>query len=129
MTRDGRPAAALAIAAVAVVIGYNYFTAPERPEPSVVAMTNQPPKKDRYGNCRLMGLGGQVLNFSGQVKRDLRNPASFEHVETRAGPIKDGIFPVAMTYRGTNGFGAVDTKVATGEVRVADCFARVLTME
>lgn len=85
--------------------------------------------KDVHGDCLLTGLNNQAMTFAGLVKAQLRNPDSFEHVRTVPGPVADGRFPVTMTYRATNGFGAVDTAIALGEVRVDDCAARVLTPE
>ncbi|WP_148649258.1 zinc ribbon domain-containing protein [Novosphingobium barchaimii] len=84
---------------------------------------------DPHGGCLLRGIGGQSLNFAGLVENRLRNPSSFEHVATVAGPVVDGVFPVTMKYRATNGFGAIDTYVAIGEVRVEGCGARVITTE
>lgn len=84
--------------------------------------------KDVYGGCLLRGLDNLSLNFSGIVKKNLRNPSSFEHVSTVPGIVQNGIFPVTMTYRGTNGFGAIDTSVATGEIKVRGCGARIISM-
>ena len=58
----------------------------------------------------------------------MRNPDSFEHVSSKVGTVEDGTFGIIMTYRGTNGFGAVDTTVATGEVRASDCAAKVISV-
>lgn len=75
------------------------------------------------------GRNGESWNFSGLVQRRLRNPDSFEHVQTVYGPIDNGAMVATMKYRATNGFGAVDTYVAIGEVQVVDCKARVITTE
>lgn len=81
---------------------------------------------DPRDKCRWPG--GSIHNFAGQVQRMLRNPPSFEHVETVVGPIEGDRFKATMTYRATNGYGAVDTGVAVGEVRVGDCAARVISI-
>lgn len=97
-------------------------------EAPVIAKTTSAPA-DPYGDCLLRGLGNQNRNFVRLVKDRLRNPASFEHVRTDIGPIKAGVFEAQMTYRATNGFGAVDTSTATGEIRVSDCAARVTGLQ
>lgn len=84
---------------------------------------------DPYGDCIIRGLGNKSQSFAHMVENRLRNPNSFEHVATIVGPIVDGVFPVTMKYRATNGFGAVDTYVAMGEVRVDGCGARVISTE
>ena len=76
-------------------------------------------------NCK--GYRGEARNLSGLVKQDLRNPDSFEHVETVYGPANGGIMTATMKYRATNGYGALDTFVAVGEVRADTCTARVLS--
>lgn len=73
-------------------------------------------------------MNGEARNFAGLVKMRLRNPASFEHVSTRYSEARPGTLSATMTYRATNGFGAVDTAVAQGEVRMTDCAAKVISM-
>lgn len=93
----------------------------ESPKPVIV--------RDAHGNCLAETLNNQSMTFAALVQEQLRNPSSFEHVRTVAGPVTNGRFPVQMTYRATNGFGAVDTAIAAGEVRVSDCRARVTATE
>lgn len=81
---------------------------------------------DPYGSCLLRGLRNQPLQFAELIKQRLRNPSSFEHVQTTPGLVTKGSFPVTMTYRATNGFGAVDTYQAEGEIRISDCAAKVI---
>lgn len=78
-----------------------------------------------YGDCVAMA---RAWKFESAIKGRLRNPASFEHVESRIGPVDDGAFAVIMTYRATNGYGAVDTAIAMGEVRLRDCAVKVTSI-
>lgn len=124
MARNQIIGCALAIGVIAlVVVNARSTGSREAGEGQPIAAT------DPNGGCLIATLGNQSPTFAGLVRERLRNPDSFEHVRTEAGPVSGGTFPVAMTYRGTNGFGTVDTKVATGEVRVVGCAARIITME
>lgn len=120
--------ALIAVAAVAVVFVAGVAMMIETREPAAEP-SRSTPIADQYGGCLMRGLGNQSPNFAGLVKRRLRNPASFEHVETTVGPVKDGVFPATMTYRATNGFGGVDTYTAAGLIEVAGCKAKVLAVE
>lgn len=56
-----------------------------------------------------------VVDF---VKKNMHYPDSFKHVETQYSSISESndLFRVNMTYRGTNGFGAVVTEKVTVEI-------------
>lgn len=62
------------------------------------------------------------------VKERLRNPRSFEHVETRITPNKDGMHTIVMTFRAENGFGGINVSTAIGTVRNSDCAATLLSV-
>lgn len=98
-----------------------------RPSPPQPAPIQEPKSVPAEARCK--GYNGEARNLSGLVRKRLRNPASFEHVQTTYGPIDDGAMVATMTYRATNGFGAIDTYTAVGEVQIAGCKARVLTAE
>ena len=49
------------------------------------------------------------------VKAGMHDPKSFEHVETRSKDDGDS-FGILMTFRGTNGFGAVVTQQVTADI-------------
>lgn len=56
------------------------------------------------------------------VKRGLREPSSFEHIETRVTPIKaNGQHGLIMEYRARNGFGGANVQTATATYRNNDC--------
>ncbi len=113
---------AVAVLGICYVISINTNS----PEPSPVKVAAAPTVAPEE---RCKGMNGEARNFSGLVKQSLRNPASFEHVRTSYGPLENGTMLATMRYRATNGFGAVDTYTAVGEVRVPSCAARVVKVE
>ncbi|MCB1347224.1 MAG: hypothetical protein KDK11_00725 [Maritimibacter sp.] len=49
------------------------------------------------------------------AKDQLRNPKSFEHIETRVWPVNpEGRHTIMMTFRAENGFGGLDVEQAVG---------------
>jgi len=63
------------------------------------------------------------------VKRQLREPDSFEHIETSITPVEDGFHKVVMTYRARNGFGGMNVSQATGLVESANCVTIIVSVE
>lgn len=61
------------------------------------------------------GWDGSHRNVEAALKAQMKNPKSYEHVETRYSVGADSI-TVVTTYRGTNGFGAVVTSQAIATV-------------
>jgi hypothetical protein len=56
------------------------------------------------------------------VKENLRDPGSFEHVETRISEIgEDGRQEVIMRYRAKNGFGGMNVQYAKGVLFSLNC--------
>lgn len=61
-----------------------------------------------------------------QVKSVLRNPDSFEHVETRIAPVNEqGNHQLVMQYRAENGFGGMNVEYASAVVNSGTCNATV----
>ena len=58
---------------------------------------------------------GSLPSLKEQVKDNLQNPDSFEHVDTQYRDDGDGL-TVKMKYRGENGFGAIRTQTVTAKV-------------
>jgi hypothetical protein len=64
------------------------------------------------------------------VEERMRDPDSFEHVETRISPVNDkGTHQLFMTYRATNGFGGLTVGSATATVDNESCRATITSME
>ena len=107
------------------VVG-NLKGSPKKPVPAVAKAPEKP--RDPRNKCQ-SGPNGEIYAASARVRQQMRNPPSFEHVDSRWGEVQGGVFPVTMTYRATNGFGGVDTAVAKVEVRLFDCAARVTRID
>lgn len=84
----------------------------------------------RKGFHCLSAWDGSNRSLTRQVKDALRNPDSFEHVETRIGPVTEsGKHPIFMTYRAQNGFGGMNVESAAGMVDPSDCSAQIISAE
>ncbi|MGE4430598.1 MAG: hypothetical protein AB7E05_07640 [Sphingobium sp.] len=74
------------------------------------------------GEHCLSGWDGSFPRLKEAVKRSLRNPRSFEHIDTVRSPVdKQGKFGLIMTYRAENGFGGMNVEVAGIEVEAKTC--------
>jgi hypothetical protein len=70
----------------------------------------------------LSDWNGSQSDVVRSVKANLRNPDSFEHIETRIAPKnKKGEHTLIMTYRAQNGFGGMNVEAVTGVLRNSDC--------
>ena len=84
----------------------------------------------RKGFHCLSDWDGSHRGFASQVKRMMRDPDSFEIVETRVTPISaDGTHTIFMQYRAKNGFGGMNVSNALGTFRNSDCVSTVLSFE
>lgn len=61
------------------------------------------------------------------VKGELRDPDSFQHIETRVTPVDgQGLHSFTMEYRARNGFGGMNVGVSTGAYVNADVDVKTL---
>lgn len=68
-----------------------------------------------------------VVNF---VSERLRDPDSFDHVETRITPVDgDGQHTLIMEYRAANGFGGINLETAVATVKNSDCSATIIAAQ
>lgn len=75
-------------------------------------------------------IGGFNSDFIAVVKRGLRDPNSFEHDETRVGPVQaDSTHVIAMYFRARNGFGGMNRQVAIGSMSNATCKVTITMLE
>ena len=87
-------------------------------------------EKKRQGFHCLSEWDGTHAQVRNAVKQSARNPDSFQHVETKIMPVnKKGKHTLFMTYRATNGFGAVTTGRVTAIVDNASCKASIAVTE
>jgi hypothetical protein len=79
----------------------------------------QEPRDPRYA-C-LSGWDGSHFEFKDYVRERMRNPRSFEHVETRITAPAGGRQTVLMSFRAENGFGGMNNGVASAEIMHPSC--------
>lgn len=76
----------------------------------------------RSGLHCLSKWNGALPALVNVVEPTMRNPDSFEHIETRITPRdNDGNHNVLMSFRAENGFGGMNVESAFGLVRGSDC--------
>lgn len=74
----------------------------------------------------LSGWDGSHRGLVRQVKARLRDPDSFEHIETRIAKVENGTHAIFMTYHARNGFGGMNVEKAVGAVDHDTCTASLL---
>lgn len=96
--------------------------AQERARLEAVAESNRKAEDKRKGFHCLSAWDGSNRHLVDAVKESLRDPSSFEHAETKIGPVNaQGLHFVTMTFRAKNGFGGTNIGSATGIIRQSDC--------
>jgi hypothetical protein len=88
--------------------------------------------EQEYDEVKRLGehciVGGFSDAFVKSVKTQLRDPNSFEHIETRIDPVgPDGNHQIGMRFRSRNGFGGMDEVTAIGTVDNETCSRTTLT--
>lgn len=77
------------------------------------------------GNSQLEcghGWAGQNWAFERAVKENLKDPGSYEHIESKFGvPDAEGNQIATLKYRARNGFGGMEIANAEGVLNVNDC--------
>ena len=78
-------------------------------------------ENERLGLHCLSIIDGSHARLVASFKSGLRDPSSFEHVETRITPVRDdGFHHLSMAYRAKNGFGGLTLGTVSANVR-PDC--------
>lgn len=79
----------------------------------------------------LSAWDGSNASFVRQVKAGLRNPESFEHLDTLITPVNEetGKHGISMTFRAENGFGGLNLGRAIGEVDPTTCDASNIVVD
>lgn len=80
--------------------------------------STQPPTHEQQISRGFSAWDGSHRALTSQVKGGLKDPRSFEHVETRYTDHGDNTLTVTMRYRAKNSFGAVVPGFATAKVHV-----------
>ncbi|QDG36556.1 zinc ribbon domain-containing protein [Alteromonas mediterranea] len=82
-------------------------------------------EEKRKGFHCLSSWDGSHRGVVKYVESILRDPDSFEHVETRITPVNDNVHYLTMTYRAKNGFGGVNVESVSAEVEHETCKATI----
>ena len=81
----------------------------------------------RKGFHCLSPWDGSSAELIAQVKAQLRDPDSFEAIETKIAPRdENGMHAVAMTYRARNGFGGMNVETAMGTIVNETCATKFI---
>ena len=97
---------------------------PDKTPEQIAAEVKASAEDRRKGFHCLSAWDGSNRSLIDQVKAGLRDPKSFEHVETRIGPVNDnGNHLITMKYRAQNGFGGMNVGTAIGSVSQSNCEA------
>lgn len=95
-------------------------TKPPSPE-EIKADQAKAMEDQRQGFHCLSTFDGSNRDFVNKVKDQLRDPDSFEIIETRIAPTQDDKHFIAMKYRARNGFGGMNVETAIGFVNHSTC--------
>lgn len=79
------------------------------------ALRNDPNNIERH----FSQYDGSYTKFKNYIKENLKDPSSFEHVETVFTNNNDGTATVIMKYRGRNSFGAITTEIVKCTLNIA----------
>lgn len=94
------------------------------PEPESVKQAED----RRKGFHCLSKWDGSHRELVNELKRSLREPDSFEHVETRITPVNaKGVHLLTMEYRARNGFGGMNVGRLVAAVKNSDCSFTIIS--
>ena len=86
-------------------------------------------EKRRKGFHCLSGWDGAHSVFERHVQSQMRDPDSFEHIETKITPVNEkGNHTLIMKYRARNGFGGMTVGEALATIKNSDCSATPLSI-
>lgn len=93
----------------------------KKKEEAAERIAKEAKEKDQGLHC-LSSWDGSYPQFTKLIKENLRNPRSFEHIETRVWPKdeKDN-HKVLTEFRAENGFGGLNVGAASGVFSNSDC--------
>ena len=111
----------LAIIVGAYIVGGDGKTGGEKGQAKATQTSQEDAEKRRKGFHCLSGWDGSHRDFVQRVSEGLREPDSFEHVETRITPVVDGNHNLFMKFRAKNGFGGTNLGTATATIHQLDC--------
>jgi hypothetical protein len=128
----------IALIAAAVVVGLILTGTLPEPESASRTASSSPPAPDpdaiaeqekrKAGFHCLSAWDGSHRELVNTLKDNLRDPDSFEHIETRITPVSDkGTHVLMMRYRARNGFGGMNVGALVATVNNSDCSFEVVS--
>lgn len=116
------------------VIGFSLYScvsdSPAEKAAKETAKAEKAAADKKAGFHCLSGWDGSHREVVSAVKSQLRDPSSFEHVQTRVSPMSEsGEHRLVMTYRAKNGFGALTGGQAVATYRNATCTAQIVSID
>jgi hypothetical protein len=91
------------------------------------ALAAQKAEDTRKGFHCLSSYNGSHRGVVKYVKENLRDPDSYDHIETRITPIsKEGEHVLVMKYRAKNGFGGMNVESVIATVKNDSCQATIM---
>tara|TARA_R100001129_G_scaffold50288_1_gene34842 strand:+ start:4749 stop:5147 length:399 start_codon:yes stop_codon:yes gene_type:complete len=112
------------IAAVVLVIVQWSLSDGDSGADHIAQVGNDAANRAKGFHC-LSSWDGSHTGIVREVKAGLRDPDSFEHVDTLITPVQPetGLHGLTMTFRARNGFGGMNLGTAIGEVDPVTCIA------
>ena len=105
-----------------IAIGVFIVIAVILPSPDSNSSPEQKAADKNKGFHCLSDWDGSHSTLKSSVKSVLRNPSSFEHIETRIGPVNEnGQHFVSMRYSAENGLGGTNVELATATISNSSC--------
>lgn len=102
--------------------------ASDEPPPNDPAKLAEEAENKRKGMHCLSAWDGSHVAVVASLKDALRDPKSFEHVETRITPVDaEGNHKLIMQYRARNGFGGMNAGLASATIDNETCDASEVT--
>jgi hypothetical protein len=115
-----------------IILLLNWCSSPPAP-PSAAEVAKQAEADAEarvYGQRCLSGWDGSHPKVVEAVKRSLRDPASYEHIETRTSPVDaTGHNVLMMKFRARNGFGGMNVGMAKASIDNSTCNATIEQIE
>lgn len=103
-------------------------SATSAPTPDYAAI-EEAEKRNAGFHC-LSAWDGSHRELVNALKNTLREPDSFEHIDTRITPVSDeGYHVLMMNYRARNGFGGMNVGRLAATVKNSDCSFEVVANE
>jgi len=113
----------IVVAILVILVLVSIFSGHKSTDPVQQAADASSSAEDhRKGFHCLSAWDGSDPQLVDAVKGQMREPSSFEHVETRITPVDSkGHHTVFMTFRGRNGFGGMNVETAVGTISNSTC--------